>query len=377
MNATREICAQRQPGAIAVRLAIRFLLAALPAAGVYAATGLAPVNGNATPLAPGSVPVSLTVSVNLSGLHPAATKGALECGAVAQTKTWIDAHRDSLVDYDTLYRWVLGPAHYYGGKAILDFPMANGSYVGALTYTTALSAGALIDSSTRAPFAPGPSIIVACWLQINGRPAAWDQGTGLQVVSSSNFASVNQKPLIIAVAETGAGTPVNVTGQLSAQGLYFSPAPVALVEDLAIAGPNARATTANTPVPPSAARASAGVLGGVQPTNLTVVTIDAAWANRLASELAAIGVPVSPDDVARLTQALHEGGAAATALAEYLVEALTTAEHQQPQPGLTNHRVQLSSAQVDSLIQMLTTSDNSGLGISQLIVPKLAQLRRR
>lgn len=341
----RDIC---QLGAIAVRLAIPFLLAALPAAGVYAATGLVPVNGNATPLAPGSMPVSLTVGVSLSGLHPAATKGALECGAVAQTNAWIDAHRDSLIDYDSVYRWVLGPAHYYGDKAILEFPVASGSYAGTLMFTTTLSAGALIDSSIRAPFAPSSSVLVACWLQINGRPAVWDQATGLQVVSSSNFASVNQKPMVVGVAEVGAGTPVNVTGQLSAQGLYFSPGPVALVEDLEIAGPNA-----------------------------TAVNVDAAWANRMASELAAAGVPASPDDVAKLAQALKEGGAAATALAEYLLEALTTAEHQQPQPRLTNHRVQLSSAQVDSLIQMLTTGDNSGLGISQLIVPKLTQLRRR
>src|SRR5664279_1607363 len=171
-------------------LAATLLLIALPAAHLRAATAPGPAIGTTTLPAAGSVVVSLTVSLSLSGLHPAATKGALECGAIAQTKAWVDANRDKFVDYDSVYHAVLGTAHYYGGKAILEFPVAAGSYAGALTYTSTLSGAALVDSATRAPYSPNPTVLVACWLKINGRPATWDQGTGLQVVSSGNFASV-------------------------------------------------------------------------------------------------------------------------------------------------------------------------------------------
>jgi len=210
-----------------------------------------PANGPSTGSASGPLPVRLQVTLKLSALHPAATKGALECGAVARTRDWVDSHRDSLTDYDSVTHWVLTPAHYYGERAILEFPITNRAYMGTQIFTTTLSPQALTDPATRARFAPNPTVLVACWLSINGRPAVWDQGSALQVISSWNVASVNSKPLVIGVADAGAA--VSVAGQLSGQGLFFNPGPVNVVASLPSTG--------------SGVVASAGTVGGVPQIN--------------------------------------------------------------------------------------------------------------
>jgi len=141
--------------------------------GAWASTPTAApaTNYSATPPS-GPLPVRQDVTLSLIRLHPAATTGALECGAVAQTREWVDGHRDSLTDYDSAQRWVLSTAHYYGQKALLGFQVANRSYAGTLTFNATLSPQALTDPATRLRFAPEPTILVACWLWIGGRPAA-------------------------------------------------------------------------------------------------------------------------------------------------------------------------------------------------------------
>ena len=100
--------------------------------------------------------------MSLTRLHPAATTGALECGAVAQTREWVDGHRGRLTDYDSVQRWVLSTAHYYGQKALLGFQVAN--QIGSVQ---------------------PDSIVVGCKLTLNGVPAILNPKAGLNLPGQS------------------------------------------------------------------------------------------------------------------------------------------------------------------------------------------------
>ena len=259
--------------------------------GVRAASTPTATPVSAAAVSSGSLAVRLDVTLNLSGLHPAATKGALECGAVAQTRSWVDGHRDGLIDYDSVSRSVLSPAHYFGQKAQLEFPIANRSYAGTQTFITTIGPPALIDPATHARFAPSPTVLVACWLWINGRPAAWDPGAGLLVVSSSNFTSVNQKPLAIAVADAGMGTSVATASQLSAQGLFFNPGPVSVAGNVPLGG-----ATSSTPIVSGPSRSTVSASGSG-----TLASTGSTSATPTASGLPRSTLPVTPPSVSAAT----------------------------------------------------------------------------
>jgi len=211
--------------------------------------------------------VSVSISVQLSALHPAVTRGALQCGAVVQTRSWVDAHRASLTDFASVTQWVLGTAHYFGQQSLLEFPVTNRSYSGQLTYSATLSAQTIT--------APDAMALIACWLMLNGQPAAWDKGPGLQVVGTSNFSGVDSNPLVI--GEVPVSTAASASGSLSAKGTYFAPGPVQLVAtvqgDRRALARNARPAGTMAPSVASAASGTApmltqpGAAAGTAPAN--------------------------------------------------------------------------------------------------------------
>jgi len=241
---------------VSALLVLALVAPALPvSAQVKATTGytLAP-QSSSTPTA---LPLQLQINLKLSALHPAAAQGGLQCGAVAQTRAWVDAHRALLTDYDALSRWVLAGAHYAGQQAALSFPIANRSYTGTETFTTTLTPQAQTDPATHARFAPDPTVLVACWLTLNGRPARWDQGSGLEVVSATNFSAVAASPLVTATADASTGAAINLSAALTVNGAFFSPAAVNVTVDLsagavAAGAATTRATGVRPPGPPTA-----------------------------------------------------------------------------------------------------------------------------
>lgn len=184
------------------------------------------------PVVPVPVPVTLAVKLSLRGLHPAATSGALHCGAVAQTADWVTAHRSQLTDYANVSRFVLSTAHYFGHESLLRFPITNRSYEGTVTFTTTLSPQELTDSSTRAPYRPGPSVLAACWLMLNGAPAVVDASNLPVVIAPGNVAIVHESPLAAAVGDVAAGGSVSSTVPVAASGLFFAPGPVTAVANV-------------------------------------------------------------------------------------------------------------------------------------------------
>lgn len=206
----------------------------------------------------GSTKVTFTVALNLTGLHPAAQTGALDCGAVAQTSDWVASHDALLTDFDSVNRWVLSPAHYLGNEHSVAFPIVNRAYTGSQTFTTTLSATAMTDPATHAAWQPGPSVLMACWLTINGRPAIWDPGPIPLVAAAGNFDRINPLPLIAAVATAAAASTVTASGQLTARGVYF------------VAGPVVVNATLNTGTPATFSSPTASVnLGANAPVQAT------------------------------------------------------------------------------------------------------------
>ena len=196
----------------------------------------------------GPVPVQLRIQLNLTALHPAATTGALVCGALAQTRDWVEAHRDSLTEYATFDRLVRYPSHYVGQQATLAFPITGRTYSGTQTYTVTLSAQQLTDPATHLRFAPNPTVLAACWLSLNGQPVIPDALAGLQVVNTSNVTAVRGRAVVVASGD--AGPAVNLSGDLTLQGGVFTPGPVTLSASIGSAGglPQLAGSLATTPV---------------------------------------------------------------------------------------------------------------------------------
>ena len=215
---------------------------------------------------PPPAPVSLTVQVTLalSALHPAVTQGGLDCGALARPAAWVEARRPALLDYDSVDALVLRPAHYLGQESLASFAVAARGYTGTATVHFTLAPDGLIDPATRQPWAPSPTVLVACWLTLNGRPAQWDRGAGAVVVSATNFEGVTPNPLLVAtVGASGAG-PLAASASLSARGQYFVPAPVVLAA-------TAPATTpARAPIAPAAGGSAATAASHPVPAPLTL-----------------------------------------------------------------------------------------------------------
>lgn len=198
-------------------------------------------------------PVGLTIQVTLalSGLHPAVTQAGLDCGAIAQTAAWVEARRGTLVDYDSVNQVVLRPAHYLGQESLISVPIAGRRYAGSTSIRLSLPQG-LSDPVTHGPWTPTPTVLVACWLTLNGRPATWDRGSTPQAVTPSNFVGVTPNPVVVAVVDASGAGPLAATGHLSAQGQYFVPASVSVAATVQLSG-SASAPLAGVPGLPGAA----------------------------------------------------------------------------------------------------------------------------
>ncbi len=153
---------------------------------------------------PAAVGLTVQVTLVLSGLHPAVTQGGLDCGAIAQSTSWVEAWRTALVDYDSVNQFVLRPAHYVGQESLISFPVAARAYSGSETIRLMLAPQGLLDPATRHPWTPAPAVLVACWLTLNGRPAVWDRGSTAQPVTATNLSGVSPNPLVVAVVESPA-----------------------------------------------------------------------------------------------------------------------------------------------------------------------------
>jgi len=208
----------------------------------------APANPLGSGPTTGPVPVQLRVQLNLTALHPAATTGALVCGVLAQTRDWVEAHRDSLAEYASFDRLVRYPSHYVGQQATLVFPITGRAYSGTQTYTVTLSAQQLTDPATHVRFAPNPTALVACWLLLNGQPAVPDTLAGLQVVNASNVTAVRGRAVVVASGD--AGPPVTLSGDLTLQGGVFTPGAVTLTASIGSSGglPQVAGSLATTPI---------------------------------------------------------------------------------------------------------------------------------
>jgi hypothetical protein len=180
--------------------------------------------------------VILNVDVDLQDLHPAASQGALNCGAVVQTPDWITAHRADLIDYDSFVKWVIYAAHYLGQDSKATFPVTERRYAGTLHISLTLSPSAFVDPATRAAWSPAPQALVACWLMINDRPAIWDRNGAALVASATNFASVAASPLVVTIVPAAPSTAISAAATLHSQGHFFVPGGLALSANVQISG---------------------------------------------------------------------------------------------------------------------------------------------
>ena len=77
---------------------------------------------NPTPA--GSLPLTLDVEVSLAHLHPGASQGGLECGAIVRPGDWVKSHRGEITDYASADKLVLSPAHYLGQSGSAAFALS-------------------------------------------------------------------------------------------------------------------------------------------------------------------------------------------------------------------------------------------------------------
>ena len=198
---------------------------------------------NPTPA--GSLPLTLDVEVSLAHLHPGASEGSFECGAIVRPGDWVRSHRGEITDYASADRLVLSPAHYLGQSGSAAFALVRGAYSGSVRFSTALTRAALTDPATRAPWSPQPMVLIVCWLTLNGRAAVGDPSAAPRVATPENTGFIASSPLVIAVQDLGA-SGVSAQASLHAQGNYFVPGAVALAARVAGAG-SASSVTAAVP----------------------------------------------------------------------------------------------------------------------------------
>jgi hypothetical protein len=167
--------------------------------------------------------VSLNVALDLQDLHPAATQGAIDCGAVLQPPDWVAAHQPELTNYDAFTKWVLYPAHYLGQARSVTFPVTGRRFTGSVRADITLASPAAQPAGT-----PAPQAFIACWLMINGRPAVWDQSGATLLASAGNFTTVTANPLILTRASLGSPGTLSLAAKLKNQGRFFIPGPLTL-----------------------------------------------------------------------------------------------------------------------------------------------------
>ena len=194
------------------------------------------------PTPAGTLALTLDVEVSLARLHPGASQGALQCGAIVRPGDWIKAHRGALTDYASADRLVLSPAHYLGQSGSVPFALTGAAYSGSVRFSGALTRAALTDPATGAPWAPQPAVLFVCWLTLNGHAATWDASAAPRVATAENTGFVAASPLVVAVQDLSA-SGVSARASLHAQGNYFVPGAVALAAQVAGPGTVAAAST--------------------------------------------------------------------------------------------------------------------------------------
>jgi hypothetical protein len=189
------------------------------------------------------LPVKLSVDVALDSLHPAASQGALECGAIAGAARTLGASRETITDHEAFVRVLHGPAHYLGQSSTVPFPIADRGYHGRVEFATTLSAAGLTDPATRAPY-PEAVVLAGCWLILNGRPASADGAAAAVLATANNVHVVVGTPVVVTILTPAAASG---RGSLAVRGNLFVPGPVALTATLG----GAASTATGTPAVPS------------------------------------------------------------------------------------------------------------------------------
>jgi hypothetical protein len=188
--------------------------------------------------------VSLNVALDLQDLHPAATQGAIDCGAVLQPPDWIAAHQPELTNYDALTKWVLYPAHYLGQARSVTFPVTARRFAGSVRADITLASPAAQPAGT-----PAPQAFIACWLMINGRPAVWDQSGATLLASVGNFTTVTANPLIVTKASVASPGTLSLAAKLKNQGRFFVPGPLTLSAAIQIGAAKSLASARKSAAP--------------------------------------------------------------------------------------------------------------------------------
>lgn len=156
---------------------------------------------------PGAVPadtfaVTMTVTLQLSSLHPAATQGGLLCGAEAsfdsnlatlQAKIQSAAQQTTSNEYNQTFSGLLSNAHYHHSDAYVTFPIVNRGYSGTQTVTMYVANAELINPQTNAVW-PSPAVLVGCWLTINGTPALY--ASQREVATANNINHVTTSTIV-------------------------------------------------------------------------------------------------------------------------------------------------------------------------------------
>jgi len=168
---------------------------------------------------PGAIPadtfqVTMTVTLQLSDLHPAATTGGLLCGSKAGSQSDLSSLRNSIQSaprrtdtdayYQTFASLILSPAHFNNAELQVSFPITNRGYSGTQTVTRNVPNSELVDPQSRAVWS-SPAVLVGCWLTLNGTHALYGV--------AKELATPNNVDRIIATSTVFAVQLVSVTTQ--------------------------------------------------------------------------------------------------------------------------------------------------------------------
>jgi hypothetical protein len=194
-----------------------------PAAGVVALAALllgSPEDQAVVPLAspppPDTVAVTLTLTLQLTSLHPAASQGWLTCGAKGGPKNSLDEDASTITSkaagldtsgnmgFDTFNQRLMYQSHYNGSQVGVAFAIANRAYSGTHAITLYVPYRSLIDPATKAVWS-APAVLAGCWLSINNKPA--QRGVVGEVATADNVAHVSGSFFLVSTLTVSSQAP--------------------------------------------------------------------------------------------------------------------------------------------------------------------------
>ena len=209
--------------AVALLLASTQSVGAAPTAPVAAPRSLVPAAA-----IPDTVPVAITLTIDVKALHPAAASTGVNCYGWVQTMAHavgdtpgaaskfystlqnagkLNMHSLTSQAYDEfrtrMQQWSGQPTvdepQYYGSKASVTLPLTGGEYHGTAKVAFQLARAELLDGSTGVTLSK-PYVVTLCWLTINGAQAAY--GAAQQLPSAGNVNEVDLASTIAHVFTT-------------------------------------------------------------------------------------------------------------------------------------------------------------------------------